>query len=149
MLEKLKNFSFKKVFTDIFLANSESPNKIASALSLGVFIAVIPIYGFQTLASIGLSHILKLNKAIVFTASNISLPPMVFGLIYANYQTGYFLFNGSFKTDLGLSSELIDINNLGDNLFLFILGSIVFGLLLSAFVWILARVILLVIPNQN
>jgi uncharacterized protein (DUF2062 family) len=148
MLEKLKHFSFKKIFTEIFLANSDSPNKVASALSLGVFIAVIPIYGFQSLAAVGLSHILKLNKAIVFTATNISWPPMVFGLIYASYQTGYFLFNGSFNAELGMSSELVDVNSLGENLYIFVIGSIIFGLLLSAFVWTTTRFMLLIVKKN-
>ena len=148
MLEKLKNFSFKKIFNEIFLANSDSPNKVASALSLGVFIAVIPIYGFQSLAAVSLSHLLKLNKAIVFTATNISWPPMVFGLIYASYQTGYFIFNGNFNAKLGMSTELVDMNSLGENLYEFVIGSIIFGLMLSAFVWATTHIILIAVKKN-
>jgi uncharacterized protein (DUF2062 family) len=147
MFEKLNNFSFKKLFKNIFLSNSDSPNKVASALSLGVFIAVIPIYGFQSIVAIGLSHLLRLNKAIVFTATNISWPPMVFGLIYASYQTGFFLFNRRFNANLGVSGELMNINNLGDNLYIFVIGSIIFGLILSAIVWITTLTIFKIIKK--
>lgn len=142
MISKIKNFSIRKIFRDIFLTNTDSPNKISSALSLGVFIAVIPAYGFQSLLAIGLSHILKLNKAIVFTATNISWPPMVFAIIYANYQTGYLIFNGNFNANLSMSSDLVDMNSLGENIYIFITGSVIFGIILSSITWVLSKLIL-------
>ena len=148
MMKKLKQINFKKYFKDVFLSNSDSPNKVASAMSLGVFIAVIPIYGLQSIASVGLSHLLKLNKAIVFFASSISWPPSVFVLIYASYQTGYFLFNGNFNASLSISSELVDMNNLGGNLYIFIMGSVFFGMILSSTVWVTTRGILFMVKKK-
>jgi len=143
MLNKFKTF-----LKNLFLSDIDNPNKIASAMSLGVFIAVLPIYGFQSLAAVSLSHLLKLNKAIVFFATNISWPPMLFALIYANYQTGYYLFNGSFNSDFNLSENTDILNNLGDSLYLFIIGSVIFGLALSGLTWILTRGILLIVKNK-
>ncbi|MCK5782092.1 MAG: DUF2062 domain-containing protein [Flavobacteriales bacterium] len=148
MFRKLKNINLRKFFKEIFTSDSESPAKIASAMSLGVFIAVIPIYGFQSIASVTLSHILKLNKAIVFLATSISWPPMVFALIYASYQTGYLLFNGSFNYSLSLSTQTNSLSNLGEGLYLFVFGSIIFGLLLSSFVWLTTRGILIVVKKK-
>ena len=148
MFQKLKEFNFKDFLKDIFLSNSDNPNKVASAMSLGVFIAIIPIYGFQSVVAVTLSHFLKLNKAIVFFATNISLPPMVFALIFANYQTGYFLFNGSFNNSVSFTSDTEILNNLGESFYLLFIGSIIFGLLFSSFTWVTTRGILLVMKKK-
>jgi len=143
MLKKIESF-----FKNIFLSDLDNPNKLASAMSLGVFIAVIPIYGFQSLVAVSLSHFLKLNKAIVFFATNISWPPMVFVLIYASYQTGYFLFNGSINASLTISDASILVDNLGESLYTFVIGSVIFGAILSGFVWLTTRGILFLIKKR-
>jgi len=149
MLKKLKQFSFKKKIKEILLADSDNPNKVASAMSLGVLIATIPIYGFQSVVAVALSHFLKLNKAIVFFASNISWPPMAFVLIYASYQTGYLLFNGNFNNSISFTSDTEILNSLGESFYLLFIGSIIFGLILSSFTWIATRGILLVIKKRK
>jgi len=143
MIRKLRYF-----LKNIFLSDLDNPNKIASAMSLGVFIAIIPIYGFQSLVAVSLSHFLKLNKAIVFFATNISWPPMVFALIYASYQTGFYLFNGSFNANFSISENTNILDNLGDSLYLFIVGSIIFGLIFSGITWLTTRGILLFIKKE-
>ncbi len=148
MFQKIKDFRFKDFLKNIFLSNSDNPNKVASAMSLGVFIAIIPIYGFQSIAAVALSHFLKLNKAIVFFATNISLPPMVFALIYANYQTGYFLFNGNFNGNVSFTSDTEILNNLGESFYILLIGSVFFGLLFSSITWITTRGILLVVKKR-
>ena len=148
MFQKFKEFNLKDFLKNIFLENSDNPNKVASAMSLGVFIAVLPIYGFQSLIAVSLSHFLKLNKAIVFFATNISWPPMVFALIYASYQTGYYIFNGSFNATFSISENTDLVNNLGDSLYIFVIGSIIFGLAFSSITWITTRGILLVVKKK-
>ena len=148
MLNKLKKINLKKTISDIFLADSDDPAKVASALSLGVFIAVIPIYGFQSIIAVALSHLLRLNKAIVFLATNISWPPMVFGLIYTSYQTGFMLFNGTFNYAISISSQTASLDDLGESLYLFLVGSVVFGILLSSIVWMLTRGVFMIIKKR-
>lgn len=143
MLRKLKYF-----FKNIFLSDIDNPNKVASAMSLGVFIAILPIYGLQSLIAVSLSHFLKLNKAIVFFATNISWPPMVFVLIYASYQTGFYLFNGSFNAAFSISENTDLIDNLGDSLYIFVVGSVIFGLVISSLTWVTTRGILFVVRKK-
>ena len=149
MFRKLKEFKPKEFLKNIFLENSDNPNKVASAMSLGVFIAIIPIYGFQSVIAVSLSHFLKLNKAIVFFATNISWPPMIFALIYANYQTGYFIFNGNFNNNVNLTSNTEILDNLGESFYLLFFGSIIFGLMFSSLTWISTRGILLIIKGKS
>lgn len=148
MFQKLKKFNLKDFLKNIFLSNSDNPNKVASAMSLGVFIAIIPIYGFQSIVAVALSHFLKLNKAIVFFATNISLPPMIFALIYANYQTGYFIFNGNFNAKISFSTDTEILNNLGESFYILIIGSLAFGLLFSSITWITTRGALFIIKKK-
>ncbi|MEN8137342.1 MAG: DUF2062 domain-containing protein [Bacteroidota bacterium] len=136
MISKIKNISPKKVFREIFMSNSDNPNKVATALALGVFIAIVPIYGFQSVVAIGLSHLFKLNKAIVFAATNISWPPIVFVLIYGSYQTGHFINFGKFDYLFEFSkTNLSNTDFLGEKLYLFVIGSVVFGILFALTTW--------------
>ena len=44
---------------------------------LGIFMGIVPIWGYQMLATLFLAHVLKLNKVIAIVAANISIPPMI------------------------------------------------------------------------
>ena len=43
----------------------------------GVFMGIIPIWGYQLITAIALAYLLRLNKLIVIVAANISIPPMI------------------------------------------------------------------------
>ena len=61
----------------------DSPSRIALALAVGVFISCTPFYGLQTLLSLGIATIFRLNKAATITGTWLNLPwfaPFVYGL---------------------------------------------------------------------
>jgi uncharacterized protein (DUF2062 family) len=61
----------------------DPPSKIALALAVGVFISCTPFYGLQTLLSLALATIFRLNKAATVTGAWFNLPwfaPFVYGL---------------------------------------------------------------------
>ncbi len=60
----------------LFTKNSENPLKIALAISLGVFIGILPIWGVMLLLGIASAHLLKLNKLLVLLATNIHFTPL-------------------------------------------------------------------------
>ena len=66
--------------------------KITYAIMLGVFMGIVPIWGYQMLATLFLAHVLKLNKVIAIVAANISIPPMIPFLLYGigNLQIRFF-----------------------------------------------------------
>jgi uncharacterized protein (DUF2062 family) len=51
---------------------------------------IIPIWGFQLAVAITLSFLLRLNKAIVIIAANISIPPMIPVILFVSHLTGGF-----------------------------------------------------------
>ena len=61
----------------------DSPPRIALALAVGVFISCTPFYGLQTLLSLGIATLFRLNKAATITGTWLNLPwfaPFVYGL---------------------------------------------------------------------
>jgi len=88
LFRKLKKKGIKRFFLEDFLQNSDSKEKKALSIALGVFIGVSPFWGFQTALVLFLAIALKLNKVIAFTFSNISLPIFIPFIIYGSFQVG-------------------------------------------------------------
>ncbi len=61
----------------------DAPSRIALALAVGVFISCTPFYGLQTLLSLGIATLFRLNKVATITGTWLNLPwfaPLVYGL---------------------------------------------------------------------
>lgn len=91
LFRKLKKKGLKRFFLEDFLHNSDSKEKKALSIALGVFIGVSPFWGFQTALALFLALALKLNKVIAFTFSNISLPIFIPFIIFGSFQVGAFM----------------------------------------------------------
>jgi len=74
---------------------TESAHKLASAIGLGVALGISPIWGFQTLAAIGLAQVLRLNKPLVLLGTGISLSPLLPLILYWSYLLGTLFFPDS------------------------------------------------------
>jgi len=72
---------------ELFHPHQSDIRKSVSA-GFGVFMGIIPIWGFQLLVAIFLSVVLKLNKVLVIIFANISFPPLIPFIIYASYRAG-------------------------------------------------------------
>lgn len=60
----------------------DPPQRIALALAVGVFIGCSPFWGLQTLFSLALAVVLRLNRAAMVTGTWLNLPwfaPLVYG----------------------------------------------------------------------
>jgi uncharacterized protein (DUF2062 family) len=60
----------------------------AVSVGFGIFMGIIPIWGFQLLVAIALSFLFRLNKALVIVAANISIPPMIPVILFLSLYTG-------------------------------------------------------------
>lgn len=103
-----------------------SRSKIIASVSLGVFIGVIPIYGFQIYLAALLAFLFRLNFPLMFVAGQISLPPLIPIWTFASLQIGSKLSNTtlsiSFDNVMLSAQKLIPI---------WILGSVILGLTLA------------------
>jgi glycosyltransferase involved in cell wall biosynthesis len=119
--------NLKQTLTKIIHESLESNIKISSAIALGVFIGIAPIWGFQTIAAITLAYIFKLNKPITFISCNISIPPCIPIIIFLSLKTGGLILNQPLP-NITLTNKLtFEITK--QYLSTYIIGSIVFGLL--------------------
>ena len=120
---------------------SEPISAKAYSVGIGVFFGIVPIWGFQLLAAIAVALLLKLNKALVIVAANISIPPMIPLIVFLSYKTGT-IWMGSNAVSLDFSRSL-NLHTIGLNLQQYIYGSItlavVAGLLFGLLVYIVLK----------
>jgi len=127
--------NLKDTLKEHLLSPAETDYIKASSVGFGIFMGIIPIWGFQLLVAIALSIVLRLNKALVIIAANISVPPMIPLLIFLSYKMGgvWVTRNAvSIPFSKSISLEMIRINlvqYIYGSITLAILAGIVFGLL--------------------
>lgn len=123
--ENIKEFiSLHVVHTD------DSAIKLAFSVAVGIFMGIVPIWGFQLVTAIALAFLLKLNKFIVIVAANISIFPLTPLIMYLSYIIGGLVLKEEltikFNTDL-------TFNSFKDSMFQYIIGSLVFAVAFSVF----------------
>lgn len=85
---QLKKKGLKAFFIENVIKSNDTPIRKSCSIALGVFIGIAPFWGFQTVLVLFLATILKLNRAIAFAFSNISIPPFIPFIIYASLLLG-------------------------------------------------------------
>lgn len=119
---KIKRRGFKKFIQKDLLGSTDSPEKKALSIMLGVFVGLIPLYGFQTLLVIFLALYFKLNKVIAIAFSYISIPPLIPFIIFIEFKTGQWILNNASETSLYKAGGTLNIT---ENLGTFITGSLI------------------------
>ncbi len=99
-----------------------SDEKKAISVAVGVFMGIIPLWGFQLAIAIFLSIIFRLNKGLVIVAANISIPPMIPLIIFLSYKMGAW-WMGNHAMHLVFSKN-ISLHDIKANLQQYIYGSI-------------------------
>ena len=91
LFRNIKKKGLKKFFVEDLLGSNDSPKKKALSIALGTFIGFSPLWGFHTFLVLTLAIFLKLNKAISFAFSNVSLPPFIPFIIFASLELGQWI----------------------------------------------------------
>jgi len=104
------------------LTSHTSPLKASYAFSLGVFMGIFPIHGFQVVALMFVATKLKLNRPISFLGVNISAPPFLPFLIIGAVKLGDLFLPGSLQS-LELTGTAVEKGGAG--FLAFILGSVI------------------------
>jgi len=145
-IKKLNKKNIREFYRNQILLNNESNIKITFAVMLGAFMSVAPVWGYQMMIAFALAHVLKLNKVIVLVVSNISIPPMIPIILYASFKTGG-LFVEANKINLQYNTE-ITLDVIKDNLIQYIVGSLVFGVILALSLGLIAYFLLLIFRKK-
>ena len=74
-----------------FLASHESNFTKAASAGFGVFMGIIPAWGFQMLLAGFFAHLMRLNKVMAVVCSNISVPLNIPWIIYGSMKCGELL----------------------------------------------------------
>ncbi len=75
-------------FATLLLKESLDPGRAAAAVFLGIFIGILPIYGFHALAAVGVALLFKLNKPLTVACTFISNPLFQPLLVFSTSGTG-------------------------------------------------------------
>lgn len=112
----------KQAINDHVFNPHHSPQLKAMSVALGVFMGIVPIWGFQLAVAIFLAILFKLNKPIVIIAANISIPPMIPLIIFLSYKMGaWWMGPGAMQLNF---SNAITLAAIKQNLVQYIYGSI-------------------------
>lgn len=129
MIRKYKIPEMLKNTKEYLISSNESNFRLSVAVSVGVFTGVIPIWGFQTILTIVLSFIFRLNKIIMITVSNFSQPPVTPFIILGSFLLGGLLLNSD--TGMFIAASKTNYELIKNNVLQYVLGSIVLAILLA------------------
>lgn len=73
---------------DNLLNATASDEKKALSIAFGIFMGIVPIWGFQLVTAIALAILFRLDKALTILFANISIPPMIPLILFASFQCG-------------------------------------------------------------
>ncbi|MDL2310105.1 DUF2062 domain-containing protein [Parabacteroides sp. OttesenSCG-928-B22] len=105
--------------------SGESNLRVSLAVMFGVFMGIVPIWGYQMVVAALLAHLMGLNKVITLVASNISIPPMIPFILFGSYATGGLLLG----RPILLSLHEVTFETIKDSLVQYLAGSMVFAVL--------------------
>ena len=113
-------------FATALLKERLDPGRAAAAVFLGIFIGIVPIYGFQTLVAVGLALLFRLNKPLTLASTFINNPLLQPLIIVSSVELGWFLRGGSFRpfTPAGLAGA-----HMKEELLAWAIGSVALGVL--------------------
>ncbi len=133
-------------FLDTHLFHSKESNAVlAASVGLGVCMGIVPIWGFQMAAGFALACVFGLNKILVLTFSNISVPPAIPFIVVASLWVGG-LFTGQpvliSPSEVTLESGLQSVGS-------YVLGACVLGLVAGAVAFAVTYAILLIFRRKS
>jgi len=145
MFRKYRSKTFKQIIREDIIKSGTPNHVIAFSVAFGIFMGILPIWGYQLVFGFFFAHILKLNKAIFFITANISLPPMIPFILYLSYVTGsYVLGEGSWMVDVELN-----LASIGQNLKQYLTGAVVFASIAGVATGTLSYILLILFKRKQ
>ena len=137
--------NIKTFFHQNFTGSPDSNLRLATAVGLGVFMGIVPIWGYQMIVAFALAHFMKLNKWIVLVASNISIPPMIPFILFGSYVTGGILLGNSILPQF----DTVSFEAVRNDLLQYLLGSVVFAFVCGVVSWLVSFLLLFVFRKNK
>ncbi|MGH2664201.1 DUF2062 domain-containing protein [Flavobacterium sp.] len=141
-----KKKSFKDFIREDILESTDSNEIKALSIALGVFVGIAPFWGFQTIIVIFLAVLLRWNKILAFTFSNVSIPPMIPFIIYGSLQAGGLFVEDKAKFTLNTS---ITLNDVRIHIMQYLIGSFVLATTMAILFGVGSYLLLSLSRNSN
>jgi uncharacterized protein (DUF2062 family) len=118
-------------FIKPLLKEGLDPQHAAAAVFWGIFIGIVPIYGLQTLAAVGVALLFKLNKPLTVAGTFICNPVLQPLIVFSSVELGCLLYRGSFEplSPSSLANARTHINK--EQLVIWVIGSVALGILVG------------------
>ena len=111
------------------LAEGASPSELAASAAVGTFLAVLPLFGFHTVAILYATLRFKLNKVMALAIQNLFMPPLSPLLCI---ELGYYLRHGHFWTEFSWNDGVAELHL---RAYEWLLGSMILAPLFSIAIW--------------
>lgn len=138
---------FKQLLREHLFNPEETTRRKALSIGFGVFMGIVPIWGFQMLTAIVLAAFFRLNKALVLIAANISIPPVIPVIVYLSFLMGR-LYVTEDATWLIFSKEL-SMESMKQNIFQYITGSITLAVVAGVLAGLVTYVLLAIFRKKR
>jgi glycosyltransferase involved in cell wall biosynthesis len=126
---------------DKIVESNQSKLHSSVSLAFGVFMGIIPIWGFQLLVAILLSVVFRLNKILVILSANISIPPMIPLIIYLSYKLGAFILGDSASQHMAFDQS-ITLDSVRNSFVQYVYGSILLAIIASVLTGLISFLLL-------
>jgi len=128
-------WKFKKLLVKLLRLNN-TPPEIALGTAIGVFIAILPVYGLHTvLVVVAAILVRRANKIAILAGTNISLPPTLPFITWAGYEIGRFILTNNYPPLTLLDFKKLTFQKVASLYLPLFLGSIILGLICAVIVY--------------
>jgi glycosyltransferase involved in cell wall biosynthesis len=124
---------WRRLWQKLFQHPEESNLHKASSVGFGVFMGIVPIWGFQLLIGIPLALVMRLNKALFLIAANISIFPFTVFWLVASLAMGKWMLGYEWNLHMqGVTLERVRQDSIafftGGTVLALLMGLLAFGL---------------------
>lgn len=138
--------TYRKI-RDKIVESNESRLHSSVSLAFGVFMGIVPIWGFQLLVAILLSVLFKLNKILVVLSANISIPPMIPVILFLSYQLGAVILGDAAGEQLIFNSS-ISLDSVRQSFVQYVYGSVALALIAALLTGLISYMLLSVVSKK-
>ena len=141
------NFTIKKLKTDFkeqIKLELASPKKLSFTIGFGIFMGIVPFWGFQMMIAFALAQLMKLNKTLVIIAANISIPPLIPFILLGSYWIGGTILEkeggGPLIQNLkNISDVTLEdfLNDLGNDFLQYVMGAFILAFILGGLTYLI------------
>ncbi|HEX8547434.1 MAG TPA: DUF2062 domain-containing protein, partial [Cytophagaceae bacterium] len=136
LIRSFKKKNILEFLKDNLLNPDETNQRKVFSIMFGVFMGIFPVWGYQLIIGIALTHFLKLNKVIFILAAHISIPPMIPIIIFVSHRLGGIVLSVPQKS-IAFNSD-ISLATIKEEMFQYLVGAVALSIAASLIAGIIA-----------